>query len=505
MKTNKLLKYQQIFKEQFAKQLENWRAEGAAVPHHDLYQFLHRIKGTGSTIGLPLWSLQAELLLEDLHQAGERIENKMWTLGEWQAFLDPLLHMSVEGEPVLPEGPEVEQELREVFVLLVSQSPAVVIPVKQELESFGWTVIAMDTPLRAVRSFFRYKPDLLLIDQEVGIEATEHGGYLLKKVESFGIPLVLIADGAVESGAEAWDLVIERPLEGAKWALPCKRLIQRGHTVRRLIQERSMSVRILTGQWNYLRHWLGNEAVMAYLDIEHLKQINERDGYEAGDRSLKRLSGLLHERFPQAALYHGDEDDFYLLTRSDSVARVREEIEDMLREIDDFQVTLRMLAVGANEDIAVALRKLRDGILIEAREETAATAATAEAVTRLAIIDDDEIVRKMLEEQFRKLPGVEVSTYREGESFLQDSWHTQRGPYLLIVDGMMPRMDGFELVYRVRHDYDPDKYAILMLTARKSEKDVIRALELGVDDYVTKPFGIRELEARVRRLLKRLV
>ena len=229
-------------------------------------------------------------------------------------------------------------------------------------------------------------------------------------------------------------------------------------------------------------------------------QINERNGYEAGDLSLKRLGDLLYERFPQSALYHGEEDDYYLVTRSSSVARVREEIEGVLRQIEDFQVTLRLLSVGPHEDISVVMRKLRDGIMIGSEE----AAAAAAPVTRLAIIDDDEIVRNMLEEQFKRLPNVEVSSYREGESFLQDSWHQQNGPYLLIVDGMMPRMDGFELVYRIRHEYDQDKYAILMLTARKSEKDVIRALELGVDDYMTKPFGIRELEARVRRLLMRL-
>ncbi|MGB8954694.1 MAG: hypothetical protein WCC10_04935, partial [Tumebacillaceae bacterium] len=403
MKNTKLFRYQQLFKEQFVKQMENWRAKDEGVPNHEVYQFLHRIKGTGSTIGLPLWSLQAELLLEDLHHAGERVENKIWPQGELLAFLDPLTHMSVEGEPVVLDGPEQEHENREVFVLLVSENPAHVITVKQELEAFGWTVIAMDTPRRAIRSFFRYKPDLLLIDMKLGIEQTEHGAYLLKKVESYGIPLALIAEGPVEDVAEKWDLVFELPLKGKHWAGQCKRLIQRGYTISRLIHEQSMSVRILLGQWKYLKHWLGNEAVMAYLDIEHLKQINERNGYEAGDLSLKRLGDLLYGKFPQSALYHGEEDDFYLVTRSPSVARVREEIEGVLRQIEDFKVTLRLLPVGPHEDIAVVLRKLRDGIMIGSEE----AAVAAAPVTRLAIIDDDEIVRNMLEEQFKKLPNVE--------------------------------------------------------------------------------------------------
>jgi two-component system, cell cycle response regulator len=69
---------------------------------------------------------------------------------------------------------------------------------------------------------------------------------------------------------------------------------------------------------------------------------------------------------------------------------------------------------------------------------------------------------------------------------------------------MMPGMDGLEVLQAVKKGEYADRFTVLMLTGRKSDGDIARALKLGADDYVTKPFSTTELKARIERLLKRV-
>jgi DNA-binding response OmpR family regulator len=79
---------------------------------------------------------------------------------------------------------------------------------------------------------------------------------------------------------------------------------------------------------------------------------------------------------------------------------------------------------------------------------------------------------------------------------------TSEKPDLVILDWMIPELDGLEVLRRLRRDPDCEA-AVLMLTARGDETDRVVGLEVGADDYLTKPFGMRELKARVRALLRR--
>lgn len=75
-------------------------------------------------------------------------------------------------------------------------------------------------------------------------------------------------------------------------------------------------------------------------------------------------------------------------------------------------------------------------------------------------------------------------------------------PALVLLDVMLPRADGFELLEAIRSEPSWDKVPVMMLTCRGSEQDISRAFEAGADDYVVKPFQPDELKARIRKLLK---
>jgi DNA-binding response OmpR family regulator len=116
---------------------------------------------------------------------------------------------------------------------------------------------------------------------------------------------------------------------------------------------------------------------------------------------------------------------------------------------------------------------------------------------KVLVIDDDlelvEIIKVILEP-------VDIVLFQahSGVEGLRKSYDIH--PDLIIMDVMMPGMDGFELCTRIR---ELSSVPILMLTARASESDLLRAFSLGVDDFVKKPFNKNELEARVRALLRR--
>jgi DNA-binding response OmpR family regulator len=119
------------------------------------------------------------------------------------------------------------------------------------------------------------------------------------------------------------------------------------------------------------------------------------------------------------------------------------------------------------------------------------------AKRRVLVVDDEPMVRDVLE-RYLELEGFEVATAEDGESAL--SCFAADPPQLVLLDLMLPRIDGLEVFRRMRATASTP---VIMLTARGEETDRIVGLELGADDYVTKPFSPREVIARVRAVLRR--
>ncbi len=117
---------------------------------------------------------------------------------------------------------------------------------------------------------------------------------------------------------------------------------------------------------------------------------------------------------------------------------------------------------------------------------------------KILIVEDEESILFPLEDNL-KLEGYEVAIAKDGTQGL--SMAKAENYDLIVLDIMLPKMDGFEVCKRLRQD----KIAtpILILTAKSQEVDKVLGLELGADDYVTKPFSPRELLARVKAILRR--
>ncbi len=114
------------------------------------------------------------------------------------------------------------------------------------------------------------------------------------------------------------------------------------------------------------------------------------------------------------------------------------------------------------------------------------------------IIEDDEALLRGLQDNFRA-QGYRVRSARDGPEGLCAALSETHD--LILLDIMLPRMNGYEICRQVRQN--DTETTIIMLTAKGQEDDIIRGLDLGADDYVTKPFSIRELLARVKAFLRR--
>jgi DNA-binding response OmpR family regulator len=122
------------------------------------------------------------------------------------------------------------------------------------------------------------------------------------------------------------------------------------------------------------------------------------------------------------------------------------------------------------------------------------------SAARVLLVEDDQHIRELVELHLT-LEGITVVPVGDGNEALA----LARGePFdLLVLDVMLPGLDGVTLCRAIRRDSRNSDAPILMLTARRDEADKVLGLDSGADDYLTKPFGVRELVARVRALLRR--
>ncbi|MFH1278440.1 MAG: response regulator [Candidatus Eisenbacteria bacterium] len=120
------------------------------------------------------------------------------------------------------------------------------------------------------------------------------------------------------------------------------------------------------------------------------------------------------------------------------------------------------------------------------------------ALERILVVDDEEMIRRVISLHLNK-GGFEVLLAKNGREGIElaKSWR----PDLILLDVMMPEMDGCDAARRLRSDFATSQIPIIMLTARQEVDDKLSGLEAGANDYITKPFAVTELIARIRTVL----
>ncbi|KDR96346.1 two-component system, OmpR family, response regulator VicR [Peptoclostridium litorale DSM 5388] len=117
---------------------------------------------------------------------------------------------------------------------------------------------------------------------------------------------------------------------------------------------------------------------------------------------------------------------------------------------------------------------------------------------KILVVDDEKPIADILKFNLEK-EGYTVEIAYDGEDAIKKTWQFE--PDIVLLDIMLPKYDGFEVCKKIREKY---MIPIIMVTAKEEEVDKILGLELGADDYITKPFSVRELVARVKANLRRV-
>lgn len=123
------------------------------------------------------------------------------------------------------------------------------------------------------------------------------------------------------------------------------------------------------------------------------------------------------------------------------------------------------------------------------------------SANRIAIVEDEDDLRNLLKLHLER-EGYEILLFSNGDNFLDFAGKNRVG--LVILDLMMPGTSGLDVCRILRQDEMNSDVPIIILTAKSTEADIVVGLELGADDYITKPFSMRELQARVKAIFRRV-
>ncbi|GGN99894.1 GGDEF domain-containing response regulator [Saccharibacillus kuerlensis] len=441
------------------------------------------------------------------------------------------LKTSEEAQNVKGSALAEEEKVSEGTVLLLDDDLGLLALLKDELESRGFTVFATPRFDKAVEWFYEMRPDCAILDvlmpEQSGFELMER---LRELCERYMIPVVLMTAKtddatrlrAYESGVDDF---LTKPLNLDEFIIRIRRLIRRRHRLTgQLLLDQTTGAYGMAFLERELTRQLGllgdssEPLAIASVQLEGLRRLNERTGYREGDRLMKAFSDHVRRKLRPHDIWARDRANRFFLLQP-GIGEVQSSAflqkilleEDLLELLDSNEVSvvygLEEVRPGMSRQLALAgaVRSLEAKLAqsaVGSEQETPNEPASRQL--RLALIDDDGLIRMILERQLQSLEeeyALEIRSFSDGEEFLSDPWHVGGAHYLLILDRMMPRMNGMEVLSRLRSgEYDP-VYTVLMLTGISDERGIAEAIRAGTDDYMTKPFSMVELEARVRRLL----
>ncbi|WP_444685167.1 response regulator [Alkalicoccus luteus] len=526
-------RYQQMVYKRIEKTLELWEQSGD-IREDELYRFFHNVKGTAGTVGMTDVYEAASVRLEQLSETGHSVLPR----STWKPMLEQL--MPSREQPVLKE-PEPEPEEETPFILVIDDDVEFIAYAKELLESNGYQALLAMTGEKGIDMFYEFRPKLVILDALMpALNGESVFSRIRDKAVSDFTPIVLLGAGAgLEERISAYEQgamdFISKPLQQELFFPFLKNRLQ--------LQERIWNSALqdeLTGARNRKRLFQdmavlqekAKEAAVSFslilCDLDYFKKINDTYGHSTGDEALRLFVDETEALLGAGeSLYRYGGEEFVVIME-DAGPEQAEYRMDQLRErleqrpLEESGVKLKFsagistpekesfhpeeLLEKADQALYYAKRHGR-GRTVPYKEGIAD--AVEQGVVQVIVVDDDEVVRDMLRQYMQRRTEfagkiVRFRSYPDGAAFLEDNWYRENDYYFLLLDGMMPKLDGIDVLTEVRSSYPKERILVSMLTARKSEAEIARALELGADDYMVKPFRVREVAARMTRLMERV-
>lgn len=538
-------KYKDMVEQRTRQTLQEW-TEQPEVKEKDIYRFLHNLKGTAGTVGLPKVEQYAEATLPYFQESS----TKSWTVQEWGDYLYPLMDLfeqdlsaSISAVKALDKKGDASDHPQN-DILLIDDDVELVAFLKESLERQDYYVSIALSAERGLKIFYETKPDLILLDILLpdfsGIEVLNQ---IIGKAKKERIPIIIISgeySKATQMHAYTMGVMdfLPKPVDIDLFLV----LIKNRFQLKREWQE-STIVDELTGAFNR-RHF--NQVMkqligdfkrtnrvfsLALIDLDYFKKVNDTYGHLIGDEVLQLFAEHVQTsiRMEDTFCRYGGEEFAVFLPNTDAasamvvIQRIQEQFAraDFFAKNEIFHVTFSsgISEVKETENIADKIIEEADQALYASkhagRNQTTLyseelTSTKLHSVLNVIIIDDDALIRRIVTSQFAgwepgNIDEVKISSYENGLKFLQSDWYSEDEKYIILLDGIMPDLDGVEVLERIRQNYPEENLLVIMLTGRNNQADIVHALQMGADDYVIKPVHMPELLSRIERLAHRFL
>lgn len=539
-------KYQKMIYERMQEDFRTWE-EHEYITEKELYLFLHSLKGTAGTVGLTELSVISSEKIEPLNENGQQ----QWLTSDWQNYLAPMiegLHFYEKNVATTAIEPtdeyKNETKSEKEFILVIDDDIVFITFIKDLLEKEGYSVLIAHNGQRGLELLYEIKPAMVFLD----IKLPDTNGFailedILQKVKKEHIVVAMMsADGSPNNRIRAYEMgaldFIAKPIDqGILTSYVTNRINYKNELEQSIVMDeltKMFNRKYMNDRFQQLIQQFNREEepfAVALLDLDFFKKVNDTYGHLVGDEVLQGFAALVKKvkREQDIACRYGGEEFALLMPNSTAddayvlLERIRKSIEKKVFSANDvnFQVTVSAGVVEATRTNLHPKKLLEeaDQALYHAkqsgRNKTIIFGSHVEDVQQrmkvtVIIVDDVFIVREMISKHFSTWKSndkyeIDVLEFSDGVSFLNSNWYTPSGKYIILLDGRMPELDGFDVLKQLRERYPANNVLVSMLTGRSSEQDVIRALECGADDYIVKPFDIQEVSQRIVRLIKRVL
>lgn len=532
--------YRNLLSQRVEKELSRWRETGS-VEERELYRFLHMMKGTAGTIGMSELSEYCEQQMIDLSDDSRKkipLYSLMHIISSIQGYFSSETAATMEQELVRVESTVVgEFDGGVSFAIVIDDDVEYGSYIREMLEEDSIQVVIATHGKKGLELIYTLQPQIIIVNKELpdisGFELIEQmGAYARSRL----IPVLMTGrnfdnDTHVSALNHGATDVLDKATERSLFLAIIHNRLRHNKEIREFVLKDA-----LTGAGNrrnfdeVLKRYADESSeegfILVLLDLDHFKNVNDDYGHLTGDHVLRIFSELVMEKKQkenQFFRYGGEE--FALLVKGPSSRNVDELLEDLRKSLlgmhftscdgETFQVTFSAGIAPYSGDANLLISQA-DKALYMAKENGRNQVKVYDQFTprqerklNLILIDDDVLVRKMLIRQFTgwQPEGLKVSIqeFVDGVSFLEADWYKQNEWYMILLDGVMPKMDGIEVLGQIRENYSEKNVVVSMLTGRTNETDIVLALQQGADDYIIKPFHSREVAARVQRLIGRLI
>lgn len=527
--------YRKVLRDRLEKTYEEWQLK-SFISEKELYAFLHTIKEMGDEFGMTSVSGFSESQLMKLSPNSDNRIPFMSLANFWERMSKVVER---DKELVAYDFSQLTKDRFEndVFILVIGDSLEFVSYIKELMERLGAQVLVAMSGKRGIEQFYSMRPNYVITELELtDMSAFDILDQIAETALTKRVPIMVMSKdysnrnriAVYEKGA--LDL-IRMPLELDVFV---PYLLNR-ELIRRSMDE-SVFTDGLTGVGNrryfddslheysslFNRTHLPHTLVM--MDIDHFKKVNDQYGHMSGDKVLRKFGEMLNEvkREGDKVFRYGGEEFAALLhgTKADEAAefidRFRKCFNQLVfnAEAGNFSVTFSAGIADYrgdnNEMIMTADRALYEAKRTGRNKTVIFTEANAVQRKKLQVIivDDDLFFRTMLSDMLKEWTSdeieISIKTFEDGPSFLESDWYRNDVNFIILLDGVMPQMDGLEVLGRLKQVNDEKNVLVSMMTARTSETDIKTALWLGADDYIMKPFKPEEVLLKIQNLAARM-